>query len=884
VFGVLLAALAAGGPVGAQPLTPEVLRVLEAEARTGGFPASQPSPVDVARERRAAAGDSSPAPAPAPSPAPSRIEQDYGERAGQPLTQFGYDVFQGAVPQDELFTGAVGEDYRLGIGDEVVVTFLGQGSRSITTRVDREGRVILPELPPIPAAGRRFAEFRADLEDRTRAGRIGTEVFVSLGSVRMIRVVVAGEVVRAGVVQLTSLSTALEGLIAAGGVKKTGSLRRIHVNRGGERLALDLYDLLLEGSLTDQPTLMDGDQIVVPAIGPTAGVAGDVKRPGIFELLPEEGMPALETLVAWAGGPLRPTGNRFLHVSLDPRGRDLVQERADLATAWAREGDLVMVREGGTKLRGSVFLAGHVRAPGLRSLAAAPTVARLVPDLGAVREDPYLLFAVLSRVDPRTGARALTPINLARVLARGEDARLQADDVVVVPSLEDVRYLGSADVQAVLAGSPPAGARGVAPAGTPGGGLVEGLAAEGEGTGARAAGGPCRGLAELAALVATDQTARFANALRGLVAERAGVGPLAMPCPAVYDQYPELLRFLLEHAVALHGEVRTPGVYPVKVGTPLAEVVAYAGGFSREADQTNIELTRFALDTRQGLSETRRERVDLRSVSARTVALHPGDVVRFNPVLSDRDVGPVVLAGELVRPGVYNIRRGERLSEVIERAGGVTEQAYPYGAVFTRERIKRAEERDFQRYVRELLTATTTAAARQRTKAEGTGLVAAMESLIKTIQATPAVGRVVVEADPTVLQVRPEKDTILEAGDRLFMPKRPNFVTVVGEVLNPGAVAFESGANARDYIRLAGGLTLASDDSRAFLVLPDGSAQPLKVSGWNFEPRLIPPGSTVIVPRDPLPFDWMSFSLDVTAIFRDLAIAAASIAVIGDNN
>jgi protein involved in polysaccharide export with SLBB domain len=908
----------------------EEIELMRARLERGAVSTVHSSPLDLARERAAigAAVDSSAVPA---TPArgtsagsekvasESAVERDFSERSGQALRQLGYELFVGASPLQEPFTGAVPDTYVLGIGDELVVTLRGQASRTLTTRVDREGRVLLPDLPPIPAAGRAFGELRADLEARVQASRMGMDVFLSVGALRMIRVVVAGEVERGGVHSLTGLSTTLEALFAAGGIKKTGSLRRIQVRRGGSTLQVDLYDLLLHGNLGNQLTLLDGDMVVVPTLGPTVAVGGDVRRPAIFELAPDAAAPTLADLLEWAGGPLRPSGNRILQVTLDRKGLDQVVERRDPGTVAARDGDILLVQASGTKYGGSVFLAGHVRTPGLRSLASAPTVRRLVPDIGAVREQPYLLFAVLSRLDRQTGARKLVPVDLTRVLAGSGDIHLQADDVLIVPSADDVLYLVSADIQELLAGErapqsllqptkpesagligslvrqpesvvgePGSGVALTAPSLVPGA-MPEARAVPGSASplrpGVRAGGRApvCRGLAELGALLAQERAGRYATSLRGLVEEKSGRGALQMACPEIYDQYPELLRFMLEHAVAAYGELRTPGVYPVLPGTSLAALVSYAGGFTRETDQTNIEITRFQVEGERGTSQVYRERVDLQQAVARNVLLQPGDVVRFNPVFSDRDTGPVSLAGEFIRPGVYNIRRGERLSEIIERAGGLTPQAYPYGAVFTRERVKREEQANFKRYIRELQSSMATATARTRGKVEVSGAVQAVDSLIRTLAQTPPVGRVVVEADPTVLQVRPEEDTILEPGDALHVPKRPNYVSITGEVLNSGAVAFKTGANAADYVRMAGGFTDASDEDRTFVIYPNGSAQPLSVSAWNFTPTLVPPGSTIVVPRDPLPFDWMLLTTDITGILRDLAVAAASLAVI-DNN
>ena len=204
----------------------------------------------------------------------------------------------------------------------------------------------------------------------------------------------------------------------------------------------------------------------------------------------------------------------------------------------------------------------------------------------------------------------------------------------------------------------------------------------------------------------------------------------------------------------------------------------------------------------------------------------------------------VTLAGEFARPGAYTVRKGERLSELIQRAGGLTAIAFPYGAVFTRERVKRAEEATLRR------AASEVDAAMAALKAPETRM-AAFARMSARLRATEPVGRVVVEADPTLLRVRPELDTVLEPGDRLFVPRRPNYVTVVGGVHNPSAVRFQSGLTAADYVRRTGGFQATADDSRVFVVLPNGEAHQVGASLWNYQPLHVPPGSTIIVPDDP---------------------------------
>ena len=309
------------------------------------------------------------------------------------------------------------------------------------------------------------------------------------------------------------------------------------------------------------------------------------------------------------------------------------------------------------------------------------------------------------------------------------------------------------------------------------------------------------------------------------------------------------------------------------------------GGLSPEADLSKIELTQFQTAFQENGDSPGREMIDISHNSLRNVTVGPGDIVRFNPKFSDRDVGSIFLSGEFKRPGVYSIRRGERLSDIVVRAGGLTEQAYPFGTFFTRVRVKEQEAKGFERIALDLesglASALTSGAVQQRSDPQA--VVASITGLAQQLRTTEPIGRVVVEADPTVLRVSPELDTILEPGDTIHMPKRPNFVTVSGEVLSPGTIQFRTNKTVDQYIHGAGGISRAADDGRTFVVFPNGEAQRVAISSWNHTSVHIPPGSAIIVPRDPKPFDILVLTASITDILAKLAITAASLSVISSN-
>jgi len=308
-------------------------------------------------------------------------------------------------------------------------------------------------------------------------------------------------------------------------------------------------------------------------------------------------------------------------------------------------------------------------------------------------------------------------------------------------------------------------------------------------------------------------------------------------------------------------------------------LLATAGGPLPNADLGNIEITHNRTGPGSGQLITARTVVDLNVDRADRETVAPGGTVRVHFLRSDQEPGGILLTGEFEQPGLYSIQKGETLAAVIDRAGGLNAYAFPYGAVMTRLSVKYEQEEGFRRAAREINSALASAAVKNDLSAEAAIAVKELASELSMIEAA---GRLVVEADPAVLRARPELNLVLEPGDRLHVPKRPQYVVVSGEVLNPGAMQFEAGKNVKQFLREAGGLSKTADDGRVFLVYPNGVAKPISLAPWSFKAAAVPPGSTIVVPKDLSPFTTLEIIRDITGIFAQLALAGASLAVIAD--
>ncbi|GGI69528.1 hypothetical protein GCM10007973_03210 [Polymorphobacter multimanifer] len=833
---------------------------------------------------------------------PSAVERDYQQRLSEPrLRQFGYELFASTSAASGAVTGAVGDDYVLGVGDELVVQFQGATSDSRTVRVNREGSLVVASLPPVRAAGRPLGAVRRDLSAATSRTLLGTDVFVSLGTVRSASVFVGGEVERPGQYNLTALTDVAVALAQAGGVRRGGSLRRVRVVRGsGGTIEVDLYGLLGIGA-PPSVRLQDGDRVIVPVLGPTVAIAGNVTRPGIYEL---RGTASVGALIDYAGGAVRPRGNQVAISRIGADGGEQFIRAATMATGLMA-GDAVQLLAGSAGgASGRVLLRGHVDNPGARAIALVPTVRDLLGSIEDLKRDTYLPLAMLVRRDAATAARRFVPVNLGEALDGRQPVALQSEDRLFLFSRGDVEFINRTAVRRVVLGQPNllVGCRSLDRLET----LVRDsqtlrfnvvtrsafLVERGGQTDVAATGGRLNvatrsteaglrsgtalagaGAGQVQAVDEAPQQAGFDE--RSDAALRARREAAAEQCPLVFEEEPDLLPLLIENAVAVGGAVRRPGAYPVAGSVSAAVLASVAEGVLSGASDLSLDVSRGAggsVVSEQVLLAERPGVLEQTLVGA-------GDDLRFNAAQPQFEAGAVLLAGGFNRPGLYSIRKGETLSQLTARAGGLSPQAYPYGAIFTRRSVKELEQEGLRRTSRELTTGLLSLAARQRDSTGG-GVVAGQQ-LIQQLATVESAGRVVVAADPRVLALRSDLDTVLESGDAIVMPKRPSFVLALGDVANPGALQFVAGKTADAYLREVGGTISTADRRRIFIVLPDGTAQPLAGRGWGrgYE-GVVPPGSTIIVPKNIDPLYRLEIARDITGIIGGLLTSVATVALL----
>jgi len=343
------------------------------------------------------------------------------------------------------------------------------------------------------------------------------------------------------------------------------------------------------------------------------------------------------------------------------------------------------------------------------------------------------------------------------------------------------------------------------------------------------------------------------------------------------------------NVVSISGQIVKSGQYPYDENMRLIDLIFAAGGPNEQSYLEVAELTRY--EVIDGKRESRHFEVNLSDALAgkadANIVLMPHDELLIRTISNWRTTIRAVIAGEVKYPGTYPVAQGERLSNVLERVGGFTDDAYPRAAIFTRESVRA----DQQKQIDELARRTESEVIKMETSAgalrdeisrarELSKLVAAkrVAEQIKTVRAT---GRIVIElADIEKLKGTPF-DIELRDGDRLYVPKRPEEVQVLGEVYNQTAFIYREGAGSRKYLEMAGGATRSGDTKRIYVVRANGMLDVVS-SGWfSSKSVAMEPGDAIVVPQEINQFSILDSTLDWSRVVMQVGISLASMKTIG---
>lgn len=691
---------------------------------------------------------------------PNDFQKFVHESTGQSLPLYGFNFFG-----DDAYSPAanvpVAPDYRMGPGDEVYVRGWGSIDIDVKTTINRDGQIHLPRIGAVNLAGVRSAD--ADNVVRAAVARYykDFQLNVTHGRLRGMTVYVVGQARKPGAYTVSGVSTVISAMMASGGPNQNGSLRRVQVKRADKVVAeLDLYAFLAKGDKGADIKLQDGDTVVIPAAKGYVALVGKVRTPAIYELGADE---TIEALLSTAGGlpvmadPKRATLERVDASATPPRSVETFALDAVNLTRPLKAGDLLSVAPLVPEFGNSVALRGNVANPMRQPWRQGMKVADLIPGRS------FLLS--------QAAIKRQNDVLLTEDEKRRTNERFGRPQILIK---DDARKV-------------------------------------------------------------TDNEDSLAQRIGNLVDE---------------------INF--EYAVI------------------------------ERVDREKVQVKLLSFNLGQALDNPS---------SHENIALLPGDVLT---VFSVNDVRVpqakrqvyVRVEGEVRRPGIYQMKQGDSLPQLIEKAGGLTEDAYLFGAGFYREQVRKDQLANLDQLVRKLEMQTqsklsasaasasvndTAGAVQLRIQAEHQAQKQALDRL-RNLKPT---GRIMLGLQSAAAKPEALPTLRLENQDRLVVPARPDFVYVLGSVNTESSLIWKAGNTVQDYLEVSG-LTSGADKDELFVIRADGSVLSNGDRWFGSVARAeVQPGDLIVLPeKTDHESGWSVFTRnakDITQIVYQFSLGAAAI-------
>lgn len=754
------------------------------------------------------------------------------EATGRALGLYGFDLF--ARGSFQASQGAsVPASYVLGPGDEVVAQAYGLVDFTERLVIDREGRVLVPKAGPLTLAGVSLGD-----AEKVLAAHLGKiyrnfNLTVTMGRVRSAEVFVVGQARNPGKHVVSGLSTLINALFETGGPNANGSLRAVELRRAGKTVAkVDVYQFLAKGDNSADVKLQPGDVIFIPPAGPRAAVLGTVNAPAIYELKPED---TIQSVLELTGGlPVLAAPQKAQLERINP-SRDVARYIEDftLDTQGLRRnlmaGDVLTVFQISPQIAGAVTLQGNVAAPMRYTWRAGMRVSDLLAD-------PKLLIPTAYWLQLNAGSRSDSPSRLEVNLDYATVQRLDAGSLRtrILPfnprkAVEKDRVedleLQSGDIVTIY---------------RPGEALPD-----------------------------TNDTITVAGEMVG------GVQRFVWrPGFTVKDIIPSA-QWLVEYY----------NYWQRRSGKELRNDINWDYGQVIRRLPDTLQTRTFNFNLGGAVLQGRAQD---------NLSLQPGDQItlfttRELPVPMEKRIRIVTVSGEVKVPGAYQVAPGETLRQIIQRAGGFTEDSYVFGLDFRRESTRATQQQNLDRVVQRI---EADALSNAQTKLKNVTSAEQAQTMQASLQADQlrlaglrnlkATGRVALGLDPERIDL---PAIPLEDGDIVTVPNRPAFVGVYGAVNNENALLWKPGMTVRDVVARAGPSVYA-EVSDSYVLRADGTVlggdQVTGLFGFGgIRSVKVQPGDTVVVPeraeRETFYTTFIRGAKDITAIFYQFGLGAAAI-------
>ena len=827
-----------------------------------------------------------------------------------PLEYFGYNYF---IEQPSTFAQfrniPVPPDYLIGPNDNIKIILFGSNNSKYDLTVTRDGDIFIPEIGPVYVAGITFQDMKKSIEQIVSSELIGTNANVTLGSLRSIDVFVLGAAKNPGMYSISALSTLTNAIIKSGGIDTSGSLRNISHKRNGEVInTFDFYDLLLEGDTSNDSRLMQGDVIFIEPIGKTAGVNGEVNRPGIYELKDQE---TLSDLLEYAGRP-KPKANLGLaeitRINSSSNSFDLLSINLNDNTDLQRvlnNGDVLSIYSVQDNLKKAVLVKGHALQPGFFPWNDGMKIGDIFNSSDDLLEMTDLNYILIKRNQGNSKNYDFIQVDLERVFddpsAESNVVLKEQDEILILPSLLPPDQITTKLIQDKYLYDEE----------------TEQFVIEDEWT----------SLTYLRKSLMEEKVEldKQNTVFMGDRANSSALDPSELDQRRYYEytihDYCTLSEDIAIKIIEVSGfrAKKSIPIEDLENITKPEEFIALQQTLEREriksqdqgeADELSQTITSVCrnqlLDPM--LDVIRRNDTDdkLNLVSVFGNVHFPGEYpFTKDMILSDaikaaggpkngtyeaeielsqmskedkkfkttnnyaslkeasdinlKEMDTVILkqlstntqtveiTGEVYFPGVYPISENQTLGELLRRAGGVTEYGSASAAYFQRQALKEAETerlRSAQEELRRKILLSSQAGGLGQNTLDSNAITQLTNLITSDTEDTEVLGRLVIDLE-SILEGTVE-DIILEDGDTLYIPKNIQSVSVIGEVFVANSHLYQAKLSLDDYINLSGGVTTFADRSSLYLIKSDGSVvSPSQLSSGFFRS-----GGSILEPGD----------------------------------
>jgi len=740
---------------------------------------------------------------------------------------------------------AVPEYYQVNVGDTILVKIFGGVDKTLNLTIDNNGNIYLPVIGPVYVAGLSVSEIKNLIKTKLKPTYSNSKIVVNVKVNSFIQVTLTGYVKAPGVYNLNSLSTIKDLLITANGFGKLGSMREVYLKRDGKILKIiDFYELIKDGKLVDTTLLRNGDIIYVPRAKTLVSLSGAVSTPAIYEMKKNE---TLKDLIKFSGGLLPQASNKYIKITRYVKNNSVKVLFKNIDDNFRfKNGDKVYVYKISELNQDYVKVYGNIEKPGAYGLGDKK-LSTLLKKLIYLK-DTYYKYGVIKTFDNKIISFSLK--NPGNIKLRKKDEIYIFNKYEVLP-LEYVEVSGAVKKE----------------------GKYRWFRGETLKDALNNAGVLENSDLKKVQIISYDENFRphltYVDFTKNPEYKLKPFSKVTL-----FDYY----NFKPLNYIYIAGAVNKPGQYLYAKNLTLKDAITMAGWFQKKADKNYIELVRYKVVNNQRVREIKKV-----SINDLDMKLKPYDEINVKTIPNWYERKTITLKGEVKYPGVYIIQKGDRLADVIKRAGGFTKDAYLYAAVFTRESIRKMQAKRLENMIYKLKKKVAILAASAKGAGESSldakNLMDAIDSVALQAKKLKPIGRIAIKLDKNLTKFAKSPYNIrLENNDTLYIPSKKDSIIVMGEVLTPTAFVYTDD-EALSYIKKAGGRTSLADDIY-FVVHANGFTDKGEFGFFSHNID-VKAGDAITVPIQIKTSTWYGIAKDVTSILYQLAITAASLKTVG---